>query len=115
MLYEVITEFHQVTLTGSYLLPYSSQLTGVVSTGRMTQDDSFLPYTINPAIATSSLPQNSLDAEVWVTTAELKLASRPLPKLRLVAEYRYDKRDNDTDVNSYDVVVADGYNPADIV
>jgi MtrB/PioB family decaheme-associated outer membrane protein len=110
-------EFHQVMLTGSYLLPYSSQLTGVVSTGRMTQDQGFQPYTIvDPRfISTDPLPQNSLDGEVWVTTAELKLASRPLPKLRLVAEYRYDKRDNDTGVNSYDIVVADGYNPTGTV
>lgn len=108
-------EFHQVMLTGSYLLPYSSQLTGVVSTGRMSQDQGYQPYTVNPAIVTTPLPRNSLDAEVWVTTAQLKLASRPLPKLRLTAEYRYDKRDNDTSVNSYDVVVADGNNPAGTV
>jgi MtrB/PioB family decaheme-associated outer membrane protein len=107
-------EFHQVMLSGSYLLPYSSQLTGLVSTGRISQDQGYQPYTVNPAIAdvTDPLPRDSLDGEVWVTTAELGLASRPLPKLRLTAEYRYDKRDNDTNVDSYDVVVADGYNPA---
>jgi MtrB/PioB family decaheme-associated outer membrane protein len=108
-------EFHQVMLSGSYLLPYRSQLTGLVSTGRMTQDQGFEPYTVNTAITTDPLPRNSLDAEVWVRTAQLKLASRPLPKLRLTAEYRYDERDNDTDVDDYDMVVADAYNPAGTV
>ena len=37
----------------------------------------------------------------------LKLASRPLEKLRVGAEYKYDERDNDTPRATYDYVVAD--------
>jgi len=108
-------EFHQVSLAGSYTLPWSSQLTALVSTGRITQNQAFQPYTINPAVITDPLPRNSLDAEVNVTTLQLKLASRPVSKLRLNAEYRYDKRDNDTRVDSFDTVVADSFNPAGTV
>ena len=108
-------EFHQVSLAGSYALPWSSQLTGLVSTGRITQNQAFQPYSINPAVMTDPLPRNSLDAEVSVTTLQLKLASRPVSKLRLNAQYRYDKRDNDTRVDSFDTVVADSFNPAGTV
>lgn len=103
-------QFHQVSLSGTYLLPDSSHLTALVSTGRMTQDEDFQAYTVNPGVATLPLARDSLDAEVWVTTAQLKLATRPLPKLRLNAEYRYDERDSNTAVNDYDVVVADAFN-----
>jgi MtrB/PioB family decaheme-associated outer membrane protein len=102
-------EFHQLMITGSYRLPYKSQLTGMLSRGRMTQDQGFQFYTVNPAIMTTALPRSSLDGEVWLTTAQLKLVSRPLSKLRLTAEYRYDERDNDSSVAVYDTIVADSF------
>jgi len=102
-------QFHQLSLTGGYLLPYNSRLSGVFSLGHMTQDDDFQSYTVNPAIATSALPRNSLDGNVLLTMAQLKLVSKPLHKLRLSAEYRHDDRDNDTPVDTYDYVVADSY------
>lgn len=93
-------EFHQVSLSGVYTtLPYNSRITALVSMGRMTQDQDFLPYT-NPGVA-PSLPRNSLDAEVWTTNAQLKLTSRPINKLTLNAELRYNERDNDTSVDEY--------------
>ncbi|NNJ96260.1 MAG: MtrB/PioB family decaheme-associated outer membrane protein [Gammaproteobacteria bacterium] len=100
-------EFHQISLNGGYTLPYNSRLTGVLSTGRMTQNEYFLPYTINPAVSTSALPRTSLDGEVWLTTGQLKLSSVPLTKLRLNAELRYNERDNETPVATYDYVVLD--------
>ncbi|MGB5717737.1 MAG: MtrB/PioB family decaheme-associated outer membrane protein, partial [Gammaproteobacteria bacterium] len=102
-------QFHQLSLTGGYLLPYNSRVSGVLSVGRMTQDEDFQPYTVNPSITTAALPRSSLDGEVWLTTAQLKLVSRPAHKLRLSAEYRLDDRDNDPQVNSYDYVVADSF------
>ncbi|MGB5398229.1 MAG: MtrB/PioB family decaheme-associated outer membrane protein [Gammaproteobacteria bacterium] len=108
-------EFHQVSLAGSYALPWRSQLSGLVSTGRITQNQAFQPYTINPAVITEPLPRSSLDAEVSVSTLQLKLSSRPVSKLRLNAQYRYDKRDNDTRVDSFDTVVADSFNRAGTV
>jgi MtrB/PioB family decaheme-associated outer membrane protein len=100
-------EFHQISLNGGYTLPYKSRLTGVLSTGRMTQNEHFLPYTINPAATTSALPRDSLNGEAWLTTAQLKLSSVPVNKLRLNAELRYNERDNKTSVATYDYVVLD--------
>ncbi len=102
-------QFHQLSLTGAYLLPYNSRLSGVLSVGHMTQDDKFQAYTVNPAIGTSALPRNSLDGKVWLTTAQVKLVSSPMSGLRLSAEYRHDDRDNDTPVDTYDYVVADSF------
>ena len=98
-------EFHQVSLSGGYTLPYQSRLTGVLSTGRMTQNQDYLPYTINDP--SPALPRASLDGEAWLTTAQLKLASRPVTRLRLNAELRYNERDNQTESASYDYVVLD--------
>jgi MtrB/PioB family decaheme-associated outer membrane protein len=101
-------QFHQLALTGAYLLPYRSRISGTFSLGRMTQDQNFQPYTVNPALD-SGLPRASLDGEVWVSTAKLKVDSRPVRKLQLSAQYRYDDRDNDTPVETYDYVVADSF------
>ncbi|MGB5541133.1 MAG: MtrB/PioB family decaheme-associated outer membrane protein, partial [Gammaproteobacteria bacterium] len=98
-------EYHQLSLTGSYALPYKSQVTAFLSRGRMTQDQAFLPYYYSGLI--TDLPRTSFDAEVWVTTAQLALSSRPVSRLRMNARYRYDERDNDSPVDIYDYIVAD--------
>ena len=100
-------EFHQLSLTGGYTLPYKSRLTGLISMGRMTQNQSYLPYTVNNNATPSPLPQSSLDGQVWLTNAQLKLTSRPLDKLRLNAELRYNERDNKTTSATYDYVRLD--------
>jgi MtrB/PioB family decaheme-associated outer membrane protein len=100
-------EFHQLSLTGGYSLPYRSRLTGVLSVGRMTQNQQFQPYTIS-GIPTTPLPADSLDGEVWLTNAQLKLSSRPITKLRINADLRYNERDNQTPVNTYGYVILDG-------
>ena len=96
-------EFHQLSLTGAYSLPYRSRLTGLISMGRMTQNQQFQPYSINGATPASE----SLNGEVWLTNAQLKLSSRPVTKLRLNAELRYNERDNQTPVESYTYTVLD--------
>ena len=96
-------EFHQLSLSGGYSLPYRSRLTGLISMGRMTQNQQFQPYSISGALPDTS----SLDGEVWLTNAQLKLSSRPVTKLRLSAELRYNERDNQTPVNTYDYIVLD--------
>ena len=100
-------EFHQLSLTGGYTLPYRSRITGVLSLGRMTQNQQFQPYTISN-IPTTPLPADSLDGEVWLANAQLKLSSRPITKLRINADLRYDERDNQTPVNTYGYVILDG-------
>ena len=96
-------EFHQLSLTGAYTLPYKSRLTGLISMGRMTQNQNFQPYTVGGTLPATT----SLNGEVWLTNAQLKLTSRPVSRLRLNAELRYNERDNKTPVNTYDYVVLD--------
>jgi len=103
-------EFHQLSLTGGYALPYQSRLTGFVAMGRMTQNQNYNPYTINNNATTAPLPQTSLDGEVLTTNAQLKLVSRPISSLRLNAELRYNERDNQTSVATYDYVILDSDN-----
>ena len=98
-------EFHQLSLTGAYTLPYKSRLTGLLSTGRMTQNQDFLPYSVGGTAPATS----SLHGEVWLNTAQLKLASRPVNKLRLNAELRYNERINQTPIDSYSYIVLDSF------
>ena len=102
-------EFHQLSLSGGYTLPYRSRLTGLISIGQMTQNQAFESYSINSGLTTNPLPRSSLDGEVETTNAQLKIASRPTDKLRLNGELRYNERDNQTPVASYDYIVLDSF------
>lgn len=91
--------FHQVNVAGGWAFTDRTRLTGSLSFGRATQDEPFLPYTINPALAasiTQALPRGSLDGQVDSTFFNLRLSSRPWDSLWLTASYRYDDRDNKT-------------------
>lgn len=88
---------HTITLVGKYLLTPKTNATAHVTYSRMTQDDSFLPYTINPGLTvTIPPPLDSLDGEINTITANLGLSSRLTPKLTVSTAYRYENRDNDT-------------------
>jgi MtrB/PioB family decaheme-associated outer membrane protein len=76
----------------------------VLSVGRLTQNENFEPYAFAPGPVDPALPRDSLDGEVWLTTAQLKLLSRPMPRLRLDAALRYDERNSDTPVDTYEYV-----------
>lgn len=98
-------QLHQLSLSGGYQLGREYNLTGVVSVGRATQNESFQPY--DTGGFGGALPRDSLDGEVWMTNVQLRLAYRPSGKFRLEASYRYDERDNQTPVDSWGGVVAD--------
>lgn len=100
-------EFHQISAQLGYQLGEATRVGASFARGRMTQDEAFLPYTVNPALPVNALPVSSLDGEVDTTLAKLELNSRPTDKLRLDASYTFSDRDNKTAVNSYDYVVAD--------
>ncbi|MGF1643091.1 MAG: MtrB/PioB family decaheme-associated outer membrane protein [Thiotrichales bacterium] len=87
-------QFHQVVVSGARRVDETTQITGMVSTGVMLQDEAFLPYRVGDE--TSALPRASLDGEVHVHAAQVGVTSRPTPPLRLNARYRYDERDNRT-------------------
>ncbi len=100
-------QFHQISAQLGYQLTDTTRLGASLARGRMTQDETFLPYTVNPAIPSAALPVASLDGEVDTTLAKVEVYSRPTTKLRLDASYTYSDRDNQTGVNTYDYVVTD--------
>ena len=85
-------EFHQVTATLGYQLPRNTRFTGVRSTGILTLYLDFQPYCVGGGMP----PRCDLEGVVWLTTAQLKVASRPLRKLGVCGGYTYNKRENDS-------------------
>lgn len=103
-------QFHQINFSGGYNIdPETSTRANLdVSYGWMLQNDSFLPYTVNPALSvTVPLPRNSLDGEINTTLVNFRLSSHPLPEVRLRGGYRYDDRANRTPINQYILILAD--------
>lgn len=102
--------FHQGTAMVGYSLSDRSRIVADIAIGRMSQDDSFLPFTINPelaAAATVPLPRNSLDGRIDTTVANLRYTTRFGERLNLAASYRYDDRDNKTPRDLYAVIAGD--------
>ncbi|HET6603174.1 MAG TPA: MtrB/PioB family decaheme-associated outer membrane protein [Xanthomonadaceae bacterium] len=97
-------EFHQVSASGGYDFGRATRLTADLALGRMTQDDDFLPYTVNPALAAGivqPLPRSSLDGQIDTAVFNLRLSSRAGSQLHWNASYRYDDRDNQTPRDEY--------------
>ncbi|MFI5214932.1 MAG: MtrB/PioB family decaheme-associated outer membrane protein [Candidatus Limnocylindria bacterium] len=94
--------FNQIVASGGYDLPYNSRVTLRSAFGWSTQDEEYLPYSINPLLTvTTPLPRNSLDGEIFTSVVDFAIASRPLEKLRLDTGYRFERRDNDTPQDLY--------------
>jgi len=104
-------QFHQLNASVGYSYSPVTRVSGNFSIGRATQDESFLPYTVNPGLTvTTPLPRNSLDGEVISTHASLNFTTRLAPKLGFVAGYRFNKRDNRTPQARYNYVGGDSMN-----
>jgi MtrB/PioB family decaheme-associated outer membrane protein len=88
--------FHQFSLTASMALPAATRLTANASYGRNVQNTSYLTDTSTPLV-----PVSSLHGLVVSKNVGLKLTSRPVHGLNLVASYKFDERDNRTPVNIY--------------
>lgn len=104
-------QFHQVFASGGYNYSKDTRIVGKLSFGRMTQNESFLPYTVNPGLTvTTPLPRASLDGKVDTTHADLKLTSKLAPKTNFALGYRYDDRDNKTPQSQYLYIGGDSMN-----
>jgi hypothetical protein len=108
-------EFHQFSVDGAYNFSEHTRLSASYARGRMTQDDTFLPYTAIPelqASVTQPLPRDSLDGEIDTTVATVKLSSRAWDRFFWNASYRYDDRDNDTPRDKYVYIGGDSQTQA---
>jgi MtrB/PioB family decaheme-associated outer membrane protein len=94
-------DYHQISATGAYNFSKTTRLSATYSYGIASQDQNFLPYSVNGAAATTALPRNSLDAEVVSTLFDVALTSKPIDKMNLKVAYQYRDFDNRTPVNTY--------------
>ena len=102
--------FQQATISAGYNFSQATRLSGSFSRGRMTQDETYLPYTSIPALAasiTEPLPRDSLDGEIDTTVVNLRLSSRPTSEFAWNLSYRYDDRDNQTPRDVYVYIAGD--------
>jgi MtrB/PioB family decaheme-associated outer membrane protein len=107
-------DYHELALSaGWYGLPWNTTVAVSAATGRGTQDATFLPYTINPQIATDALPMANLDGEVTVTRADLTVSSRPIDRLRLRATAAWDERENDSQQATFTSIIHTDAFPVD--
>lgn len=98
-------EAHHLQLTGGVALPIGipARLTVTGGYGVRTQDEDFLPHTINdvvladPMAGLLGLPRDSLDGEVETWLANVLLTAEPVESVDLDLHYRYYRYDNETD------------------
>lgn len=97
-------QFHQLSLASGWQFSPNLRLVGQVASGRMTQNEAFLPYTANPLLAQSivqPLPADSLDGRIDTTSVHLRLSGRQSSQLSWNASYRLDDRNNRTELREW--------------
>ena len=89
---------HYLNVHGAFNLPAETRLMGTFSYGWLTQDETFVPHTINTALTSSTLtlPRNSLDGELNPTLVNLVLTNRAIHNLTITGRYRYYDLENNT-------------------
>jgi len=86
---------HQLSLAGTYAITPTTRATFKYSFTHATQKESF------DAMGLVGGPRGALDAVVDTTVAQLGLTARPMPKLSLVANLRYEQKSDKTPVDKY--------------
>jgi len=86
---------HQLYLSGGYGFTPTTRGMFKLAFGRITQDQTF--FTTPGA----GVPLNNLDGSIDTTLMQLGVSSRPMPKLSLRANLRYEERDDRTPVFVY--------------
>lgn len=89
--------YHNASLFSSLTdLPLNTRLSLNAAWGLMKQDEDFVPFTINSAIASPPLPAPGVDAEVRTSLYDFRLTSRPLHYIHANGRFRYFEYDNKT-------------------
>ena len=84
----------QLSLFGGVNLPWHTRIDASISEGRTTQDDAFLPMTINTLLTPAPLPASSYDGEHRTQAIRFNVASRPLKSFRWGVWFRSYELDN---------------------
>ena len=85
---------HQMHLAGGYSFTKTMRGTFKVAYGRITQDEAF------PVAPVAGAPSN-LDGRIDTTLIQFGLTARPMPRLSVRADLRYENRDDKTPVFRY--------------
>jgi MtrB/PioB family decaheme-associated outer membrane protein len=104
-------EFHQVNANAGYNFTKWTRLAAHFSLGRATQDEPFLPFTVNPTFASPALPRESLDGRIDHVRLGLNFTTRPLTKMGLKLAYEFADNDTKTPRDQYSTVRLDATNP----
>jgi len=108
MALEPENSYLQFKAYGGFIFSAKTRLTADLSWGTMKQDADLFPYTINPALRVrEDIPRTEADAKIDTTMFNARLTSRLAPRLNLVANYRYDDRDNKTPQDAWRYIGSD--------
>ena len=80
---------HSVNLTSGVGLPLNSRYMGTFQYSWMTQDDTFLPSTINPLGTPAALPRSGLGGDARTTLSNNVLNTKITSNLTSTLRYRY--------------------------
>ncbi len=90
------------------------RLTSDAAVGTMKQNDTLLPYTINPDLLVQTpVPLSKLDGKIDTSMLNLRFTSRLARRLGLRVNYHYDKRDNKTPQALFPYIGADSQDQRD--
>lgn len=96
---------HRLKISAAYRVDPTTRATANISYSRMTQDQTFVDFTVNPGLLEGTpLPRASLDGRIDTFLTNLTIASRPGPRLNVRARYRFEDRDNQTPRDTFIVV-----------
>lgn len=85
---------HDISLSGGLNLPYRTRISARVGYGQMKQNEALLPF--STSTDTSLLPRQTAAAEIDTALLWLNVASRPLQRLSLDAQYKDFRTKNKT-------------------
>lgn len=102
-------EFYQFSLQGAFAPRPGLRLSGRASFGHMSQNDPFLPYSINPNFEDLILPRSAADSRIDTGTLNVAgaLYARLTSQLDLSASAKIDQRENHSPVDTYTIVITD--------
>lgn len=104
-------EYQQFSLSGAVRITDWLRFNGKLSSGEAEQNDSFLPYSINPEYEDRPLPRESLNGKLETSMYNIagRLSARLSKGLDLTASYKSSERDNKTPSDSYEPVMFEIY------
>jgi MtrB/PioB family decaheme-associated outer membrane protein len=100
---------HQLDLTGNYTITATTRAAFRFAYSRAAQDQGFA----GAGLAGAPAGVTSLDGKVHTTLAQVGISGRPIPRLTLLAESRYEGRSDKTPIALYNIEGAATYTNRD--